>query len=301
MLTSFRTALLTRTFVRPIQCIAPFSTVVQPDPTQKESTSAVWTPESRRTGVIAIKIGMSAIWDEWGVRHPVTILKLDNVQVIQARPSPYYEGMVHLQIGAVNQLPHRVTKPLLGHFQKYGVPPKKHICEFLVTKDAALEPATEIFASHFLPGQYVDVTAPSIGKGFAGAMKRYGFKGLRASHGVSLTHRSLGSTGQRQDPGKVFKGKKMAGRMGGNNVTVHNLKVIKVDSKLNLLYVRGCVPGYDEQYVKVRDAIKMRGLKAFPDQLPPPFPTCTPEANEALPRERVARMSKVDPFMPKGN
>ncbi|RKP10067.1 translation protein [Thamnocephalis sphaerospora] len=285
---------------------APITTTAQSQPAavkEPEATAhAPWTPESRRTGVIALKIGMTALWDEWGVRHPVTVLKLDNVQVIQARPSAEQEGMVKLQLGAVNQLPQRVTKPERGHFAKAGVQPKKYVCEFLVTKDAALPVTTEITAAHFLPGQFVDVTAPTIGKGFAGGMKRHGFKGLRASHGVSLTHRSLGSTGQCQDPGKVFKGKKMAGRMGGKNATMQNLKVMKVDAGLNLLYVRGAVPGHKTQYIRVKDAVKMRGAKPFPaDALPPPFPTYLSETDGALPRERIARMSVADPFMPKAN
>ncbi|KAI8052800.1 translation protein [Syncephalis plumigaleata] len=264
------------------------------------ATSTTWTPESRRTGVIGIKIGMTGLWDEWGVRHPVTVLKMEDVQVIQARESQHQPGMVHLQVGAVNQLPQRVTKPLQGHFAKAGVPPKKEVHEFLVTADAQLPAGTVLDASHFVPGQYVDVQAPSIGKGFAGGMKRHGFKGLRASHGVSVSHRSLGSTGQCQDPGQ------MAGRMGGKFATVQNLKVLKVDTGLNLIYVRGAVPGYDRQYIYIKDAIKKRGALAFPTGVQPPFPTysLSPEGKEAvapLPRERVARLSITDPFMPKSN
>ncbi|KAI9594933.1 translation protein [Syncephalis fuscata] len=265
-----------------------------------------WKPESRRTGIIGIKIGMTAIWDEWGVRHPVTVLKIEDVQVIQARESIHQPGMVQLQIGSVNQLPQRMTKPLLGHFNNAGVEPKKKVCEFLVTEDARLPVGTTLNASHFVPGQFVDVQAPSIGKGFAGGMKRHGFKGLRASHGVSVSHRSLGSTGQCQDPGRVFKGKKMAGRMGGNYATVQNLKVVKVDTGLNLVYVRGAVPGYDRQYIYIKDAIKKRGAAAFPKGVQPPFPThqhVMSDGQEAvpLPRERVARLSIADPFMPKAN
>ncbi|KAG1070369.1 hypothetical protein G6F42_026138 [Rhizopus arrhizus] len=165
---------------------------------------------------------------------------------------------------------------MIEHFKSLGVGLREKLYEFRVTKDAVLPIGTELTAEHFVTGQYVDVTAPSIGKGFAGVMKRWNFKGLPASHGVSLTHRSGGSTGQRKWPSKVFKGKKMAGRLGGESVTVQSLKVIKVDPELNLVYVKGSVPGFDDQFVKIKDAVKLRGEKLFPkESIPPPFPTAS--------------------------
>ncbi|GES75814.1 mitochondrial 50S ribosomal protein L3 [Rhizophagus clarus] len=249
-------------------------------PTSSEKTK--WTKHSVRLGAIARKRGMSALWDEWGVRHPVTILQLDKVQVVQIKKNSKYvkPPLVAVQIGCTEKKVKGFTRPLLGHFRKAGVSPKKKLLEFHVTPDAVLSVGTEIKAAHFVPGQYVDVTAPSIGKGFAGVMKRWNFRGLPASHGTSLTHRSAGSTGQNQDPGKVFKGKKMAGRLG--------------------VYVKGGVPGFDDQYVKIRDAIKKPGGKCFPsDCIPPPFPTIDPEIANNMPRELMAKTGGVDPFMSK--
>ncbi|GES75813.1 mitochondrial 50S ribosomal protein L3 [Rhizophagus clarus] len=245
-------------------------------PTSSEKTK--WTKHSVRLGAIARKRGMSALWDEWGVRHPVTILQLDKVQVVQIKKNSKYvkPPLVAVQIGCTEKKVKGFTRPLLGHFRKAGVSPKKKLLEFHVTPDAVLSVGTEIKAAHFVPGQYVDVTAPSIGKGFAGVMKRWNFRGLPASHGTSLTHRSAGSTGQNQDPGKVFKGKKMA------------------------VYVKGGVPGFDDQYVKIRDAIKKPGGKCFPsDCIPPPFPTIDPEIANNMPRELMAKTGGVDPFMSK--
>ncbi|KAG0293912.1 54S ribosomal protein L9, mitochondrial [Linnemannia gamsii] len=260
---------------------------------------ATWTHKSLRTGVIARKKGMTAMWDEWGVRIPVTVLQLEQCQVVQVLNEETH-GYTALQIGSTDRTPKNVTQPMLGHFTKAGVEPKRKLFEFEVTPDAVLPVGTELVASHFVPGQFVDCSAPTMGKGFQGAMKRHGFGGQPASHGTSLTHRSLGSTGQRKDPGKVFKGKKMAGRMGGEQATVQSLKVMKIDNDLNLLYVKGAVPGVDDQFIKVRDAVKKRGNKIAPaDVLPLPFPTIQPEALKAMPRELVAKTGGSDPYVMK--
>ncbi|KAF9285879.1 54S ribosomal protein L9, mitochondrial [Mortierella alpina] len=260
---------------------------------------ATWTHNSLRTGVVARKKGMTAVWDEWGVRIPVTVLQIEQNQVIQVITEETH-GYTALQIGSTDRSEKNVSKPLLGHFEKAGVAPKRRVVEFRVTPDAVLPVGTELVASHFVPGQFVDCSAPTMGKGFQGAMKRHGFGGQPASHGTSVTHRSLGSTGQRKDPGKVFKGKKMAGRMGGEQATVQSLKVMKVDKALNLIYVKGCVPGVDDQFIKVRDAVKKRGDKIAPkDVLPLPFPTVDPEAVKAMPRELVAKTGGADPYVMK--
>ncbi|KAI8971544.1 translation protein [Mycotypha africana] len=237
------------------------------------TSSSQWTVHSIRTGVIARKKGMTSIWDESGARLPVTILQLQDVVVTDVRTEDKH-GYTALQVGCTPRKEKNAPKPLIEHFKSLGVGLRQKLFEFRVTKDAILPIGTELKAEHFVTGQYVDVTAPSIGKGFAGVMKRWNFKGQPASHGTSLTHRSAGSTGQRKWPSKVFKGKKMAGRLGGENVTVQNLKVVKVDPELNLLFVKGAVPGFDDQFVKVKDAVKLRGEKLFPKEaIPPPFPT----------------------------
>ncbi|KAG0306637.1 54S ribosomal protein L9, mitochondrial [Dissophora globulifera] len=260
---------------------------------------ATWTHKSVRTGVIARKKGMTAMWDEWGVRIPVTVLQVENCQVVKVL-NEETDGYTALQIGSTDRTEKNVTKPMLGHFQKAGVSPKRRLIEFHVTPDAVLPVGTELLASHFVPGQFVDCAAPTMGKGFQGAMKRHGFGGQPASHGTSVTHRSLGSTGQRKDPGKVFKGKKMAGRMGGEQATVQSLKVMKIDNGLNLIYVKGAVPGVDDQFVKVRDAVKKRGDKIAPaDVLPLPFPTVDPKLVKAMPRELVAKTGGADPYVMK--
>ncbi|CAG8519767.1 8086_t:CDS:2 [Dentiscutata erythropus] len=259
-----------------------------------------WTETSIRLGAIARKKGMTALWDEWGVRQPCTVLQLEDVQVVQIVENKKFvqPHLVSVQIGCSNKTKN-ISRPLLGHFKAAGVPPKWKLCDFHVTTDAVLPIGHEIKAAHFVPGQYVDLQAPSIGKGFAGVMKRWGFKGMPASHGTSKTHRSAGSTGQNQSPGRVFKGKKMAGRMGGNNVTVSS-KVLKIDNALNLIYVKGAVPGPKDQFVRIKDAIKKQGAKCFPqDYLPPPFPTIAPELLETMPRELIAKSGGVDPFLVK--
>ncbi|KAF8934702.1 translation protein [Dissophora ornata] len=269
------------------ECRSLVTTATQP---------ASWTHKSLRTGVIARKKGMTAMWDEWGIRIPVTVLQLEQCQVVQVLNEETH-GYTALQIGSSDRSEKNVTKPMLGHFENSGVQPKRKLFEFHVTPDAVLPVGTELVASHFVPGQYVDCSAPTMGKGFQGAMKRHGFGGQPASHGTSVTHRSLGSTGQRKDPGKVFKGKKMAGRMGGEQATVQSLKVMKIDNELNLIYIKGCIPGVDDQFVKVRDAVKKRGDKIAPaDVLPLPFPTVDPKLVKAMPRELVAKTGGSDPY-----
>ncbi|GAN02391.1 50S ribosomal protein L3-2, chloroplastic-like [Mucor ambiguus] len=242
---------------------------------QATPATAQWTTDSVRTGVIAKKKGMTSVWSETGIRMPVTVLQLEDVVVTDVRTEEKH-GYTALQVGCSPKKEKNVPKPMIEHFKSLGVGLREKLYEFKVTKDAVLPIGTELTAEHFVTGQYVDVTAPSIGKGFAGVMKRWNFKGLPASHGVSLTHRSGGSTGQRKWPSKVFKGKKMAGRLGGESVTVQSLKVIKVDPELNLVYVKGSVPGFDDQFVKIKDAVKLRGEKLFPkESMPPPFPTAS--------------------------
>ena len=222
-----------------------------------------------RTGILAEKIGMTRVFAEDGSHVPVSVLRVDDCEVVAARrPDP--DGYVAVQLGVGRAKAKRVTKPMRGHFAKAKVTPKAKLAEFRVSEDALLEPGTAVAVDHFVIGQYVDVCGTSIGKGFAGAMKRWGFKGLRASHGVSVSHRSHGSTGQRQDPGKVFKGKKMAGHMGDRRVTVQNLEVIGIDRERGLILVKGAVPGARGGYVRVTDAIK----RALPKEAP--YPGGTP-------------------------
>ncbi|KAI9488535.1 translation protein [Zychaea mexicana] len=238
-----------------------------------EQQASQFSPQSVRTGVIARKKGMTSMWDETGVRMPITVLQLEDVIVTDVRTADKH-GYTALQIGSTAKKEKNVSKPLVEHFKKLGVGLRQKLVEFRVTEDAVLPVGTSLNASHFVTGQYVDVSAPSIGKGFAGVMKRWNFAGMPASHGVSLTHRSGGSTGQRKWPSRVFKGKKMAGRMGGKSVTKQNLKIVKVDSAENLIYVKGSVPGFDDQFVKIKDAVKLKAEKRYPKEAyPPPFPT----------------------------
>ncbi|KAH8555499.1 translation protein [Umbelopsis sp. PMI_123] len=283
---------------RPIIAACLHSSAMARQASSTSDQQPTWTAQSQRVGVIARKKGMSTFWDEWGARMPTTILQLEDVQVLDVRTEEKH-GYTALQVGCTNKK--NVTKPVAVHYSKLNVEPKQSVAEFRVTEDAVLPVGTILNAAHFVPGQYVDVTAPSIGKGFAGVMKRWNFGGLPASHGVSLAHRSAGSTGQRKWPSKVFKGKKMAGRMGGKSVTVQSLKVLKIDTELNLIYVKGCVPGFDDQFVKIKDAVKKHGAKLFPsDALPPPFPTVTEDDLQAMPRELIANSGEgKDPFTTK--
>ncbi|MCY4541621.1 MAG: 50S ribosomal protein L3 [Rhodobacteraceae bacterium] len=218
-----------------------------------------------RCGVIAKKLGMTRLFLDDGRQVPATVLLLENVQVVAQRTSGR-DGYTAVQLGAGNARPHRVSRPMRRHFAAAGVAPKSRLAEFRVSPENLVDVGAEITADHFVPGQKVDVSGISIGKGFAGAMKRHNFRGLGASRGVSVSHRSHGSTGQCQDPGKVFKGKKMAGHMGNVKVTTQNLEVVKTDADRGLILVKGAVPGARGGWVTVRDAHKKRP----PENLPYP-------------------------------
>ena len=216
-----------------------------------------------RSGVIARKIGMSRIFDDDGMNIPVTVLKLDNCQVIAVKTTESH-GYNAVQLGAGTAKVKNVSKAMRGHFAKARVEPKRKVAEFRVEPDALLDVGAEITADHFVTGQAVDVVGTSIGKGFAGAMKRHNFAGLEASHGVSVSHRSHGSTGHSQDPGKVFKGKKMAGHMGNVRCTSENITVVSTDVARGLIMVNGSIPGAKGGYVLVSDAKKSRMPEGLP-------------------------------------
>lgn len=218
-----------------------------------------------RSGVIAQKMGMTRIFTDAGEHIPVTVLRLDGCQVVSQRTEDKH-GYTAVQLGIGKAKVKNLTAAERGHFAANKVEPKMHMAEFRVSEDNLIDVGAEMQADHFVVGQMVDVTAKSIGKGFAGGMKRHNFGGLRATHGVSISHRSHGSTGQCQDPGKVFKGKKMAGHMGATQVTTQNLRIVKTDLDRGLLMVRGAVPGAAGGWVLVRDAIK----KAIPEDAPKP-------------------------------
>ena len=210
-----------------------------------------------RSGIIARKLGMTRVFNDAGRHVPVTVLKLDDVQVVAVRNTER-DGYVALQLGAGVAKPKNVSKPMRGHFAKANVLPKSKLAEFRVSEDAMLEVGSSLAASHFVAGQKVDVVGTTQGKGFAGAMKRHNFGGLRASHGVSVSHRSHGSTGQCQDPGKVFKGKKMAGHMGAVRNTTQNVEVVSVDDEGGVILLCGAVPGPKNGWVLISDAIKAK-------------------------------------------
>ena len=208
-----------------------------------------------RTGLIAKKLGMSRLFNEDGSTIPVTLLHVDNVRVV-AKRSAEKDGYEAVQLGIGIAKPKNVSKANKGHFAKAAVEAPRKVVEFRVAGDAVLEPGAVLSPAHFVAGQKVDVTGVTVGKGFAGAMKRWNFSGLEASHGVSVSHRSHGSTGNRQDPGKTFKNKKMAGHLGVERVTTQNLEVAGVDAEKGLLLIKGAVPGSKGGYVLVRDAVK---------------------------------------------
>ncbi|WP_272009781.1 50S ribosomal protein L3 [Roseovarius sp. ZX-A-9] len=213
-----------------------------------------------RSGIIAKKVGMTRLFMEDGKQIPVTVLQLDKLQVVATR-TPETHGYTAVQLGAGSAKAKRTSKAMRGHFAAAKVEPKRKIAEFRVAPEAMIAVGEEITANHYFEGQYVDVCGTSIGKGFAGAMKRHNFKGLEMTHGVSISHRSHGSTGQCQDPGKVFKGKKMAGHMGAARITTQNLQVVKTDAERGLIMVKGAVPGSKGGWVTVKDAVK----KPFPE------------------------------------
>jgi large subunit ribosomal protein L3 len=216
-----------------------------------------------RTGLLTRKLGMTRVFTEDGNHVPVTVLAIDKCQVIAVR-STEKDGYSALQLGVGAAKVKNVSKAQRGHFAKAEVEPKARLAEFRVSEDAMLPVGSEISAEHFVPGQRVDVVGVSIGKGFAGAMKRHNFGGLRASHGVSVSHRSHGSTGQRQSPGKTFKNKKMAGHLGAARATVHSLEVISADDERGVLMLKGAVPGSKGGYVMVKDAVKRRPPEGLP-------------------------------------
>lgn len=228
-----------------------------------------------RTGVIAKKLGMTRFFDEAGVHVPVTVLSLDGCQVTGQRTKDR-DGYVALQLGAGAKKAKNTSKAERGHFAKALVEPKRQVAEFRVSEDNLIDVGAEFTADHFVAGQSVDVCGLTVGKGFQGGMKRWNFGGLRATHGVSLSHRALGSTGNRQDPGRTFKNKKMAGHLGQEQVTTLNLTVFRVDVERGLILLKGSVPGAEGSYVKIRDAVK----RAAPADLPKPGAFRAPGAAE---------------------
>ena len=234
-----------------------------------------------RSGVIAQKVGMTRVYNDAGEHVPVTVLKLENCQVVAHRTEEK-NGYTALQLGAGTVKVKNVSKAMRGHFAVAQVEPKREVAEFRVSPENLIEVGAELMADHFVAGQFVDVTGTSIGKGFAGAMKRWNFGGGRATHGNSVSHRVLGSTGQRQDPGKVFKNKKMPGHLGDERVTTQNLKIVRTDADRGLILVEGAVPGAKGGWILVRDAVK----KKLPEGVPTPgkfrmaAPAATAEAGE---------------------
>ena len=244
-----------------------------------------------RSGVIAKKVGMTRLFMEDGKQIPVTVLQLDNLQVVAQRTEEAH-GYTAVQLGAGTAKAKRTSQAMRGHFAAAKVEPKRKVAEFRVDADAMLPVGEEIIADHYFAGQYVDVAGTSIGKGFAGAMKRHNFGGLRATHGVSISHRSHGSTGQCQDPGKVFKGKKMAGHMGAARVTTQNLEVVKTDTARGLIMVKGAVPGSKGGWVTVKDAVK----KPFPDNaiVPAALASAAREAAKAAEEAAAAAAAEAE-------
>ncbi|MBL4645258.1 MAG: 50S ribosomal protein L3 [Hyphomicrobiales bacterium] len=237
---------------------------------------------STRSGVIAQKMGMTRVYSETGEHIPVTVLKMDNCQVVAQRTEDK-NGYNAVQLGVGTRKVKNTPKALRGHFAAAKVEPKRRLAEFRISGDNMIDVGAEITADHFVPGQYVDVVGTSIGKGFAGAMKRHNFGGMRATHGVSVSHRAHGSTGQCQDPGKVFKGKRMAGHMGAERVTTQNLEVVRTDVDRGLILIKGSVPGAKGGWILISDAVK----RTLPEEAPMPA-AIRAAAVEAAPSEESA-------------
>ena len=242
-----------------------------------------------RSGVIAKKVGMTRLFMEDGKQIPVTVLQLDKLQVVAQRTADQH-GYSAVQLGAGTAKAKRTTQAMRGHFAAAKVEPKRKVAEFRVAPENLINVGEEITADHYFEGQFVDVCGTSIGKGFAGAMKRHNFGGLRATHGVSISHRSHGSTGQCQEPGKVFKGKKMAGHMGAARVTTQNLQVVRTDADRGLIMVKGAVPGSKGGWVTIKDAVK----KPFPENaiLPAALKSAADEAAKAA--EEAAKAAEEE-------
>ena len=244
-----------------------------------------------RVGLIAEKVGMMRVFTEKGQHIPVTVLSLAGCQVVSHKTIEN-DGYAAIQIGAGVPKVKNITKPMRGHFAKNKVEPKSKLVEFRIDEGNFIQIGLEMKPDHFVPGQKVDVTGTSIGKGFAGAMKRHNFAGLRASHGVSISHRSHGSTGQCQDPGKVFKGKKMAGHMGAAKVTVQNLSIYSVDNERGLIFIHGAVPGHKGGWVTIRDAIKIKSNIELP--IPGSFINPNAPKQESTPKEATDDLTTQD-------
>ncbi|QBY02342.1 50S ribosomal protein L3 [Rhodophyticola sp. CCM32] len=244
-----------------------------------------------RSGVIAKKVGMTRLFMEDGRQVPVTVLQLDKLQVVAQR-TPEKDGYSAVQLGAGTAKAKRTSAPMRGHFAAAKVEPKRKVAEFRVANENLIGVGEEITANHYFEGQFVDVSGTSIGKGFQGAMKRHNFGGLRASHGVSISHRSHGSTGQCQDPGKVFKGKKMAGHMGAARVTTQNLQVVRTDADRGLIMIKGAVPGSKGGWVTIKDAVK----KPFPENaiLPAALKSAAEEAAKAAEEAAAAAAAEAE-------
>jgi len=274
------------------------------------SGQQTWTLRDKRCGALGIKVGMMPVWDRWGERHPCTVLYLDSNVVVRNKTSDGPDGYDAVVVGAGERKAKNVNRATLAAFEQFNVGerPPYIVREFRVTTtDAMPEPGSRIHAGHFVAGQNVDISGISKGKGFQGAMKRHGFGGMPATHGTSKSHRALGSTGQCQDPGKVFKGKKMAGRMGTDRVTMQNLRVVKIDRGRNLLFVKGAVPGNKGSFVEVRDAVKKplwgtTHIDGGEERKFPPLPTG--ECEEGIDgsgeagHEIMMPLASVDPFAP---
>ncbi|WP_419814076.1 50S ribosomal protein L3 [Glacieibacterium sp.] len=240
-----------------------------------------------RSGVIAKKMGMTRLFQSDGKHVPVTVMALEGCQVVSVRTDER-DGYTAVQLGAGVKKAKNTSKPERGHFGKAEVEPKAKVAEFRVSADALLEAGATMSADHFVAGQLVDVTGHTVGKGFQGGMKRWNFGGLRATHGVSVSHRSLGSTGQRQDPGKVFKGKKMAGHMGDRQRTQQNLEVVSTDVERGLIFLKGSVPGHKGGWLMIKDAVKV------PAHADAPFPGSL-KSNAAAPvAETTPAVETVD-------